>query len=330
MSSSEYFNIGRNGYGNNFASPLVEFGKQMTSDAAQIAAAKQRQLQLGIEQQKADYTSPRDLSISPSMMGSVYTPAIDSLSDAARIGSQMRINEAAVMPQKPIYQQTPGGKIKQLDLNKIPQVPAVKTSDNSEPDRGIASDSGIEQLHAAINDFSNGKMAQRMGLEIEPGTGRIHGPGRQVSEYYKLYTDLLNHQASILASSARPSYPQGAQIINPPHDSGAGKDPKKELQAAINAEEKNAAKILTDSSGIKGKLKGMDPSQIKDPNMRQSYDDSVARAQAYKAQLDKLNGVQKIQSSFDKLVTGVMAKHPELSRPQAEDFVKSHVAQKQR
>lgn len=261
--------------------------------------------ELAQRQQQLDYMYPKDLYVAPPLPQVVGGgPPINQLSEASHIGAQNRVNEAYAMPNRPLYDQKSGSYVGPPPALQPPiqyspggsQLPDKSAQeDASSPDRQIASEAHAPDnpYAKALTHFTDGTIAQRMGLQVNPETGGIHGPGRQVEEYNKMYLAVLQGQAGILAAAERPMQTPGVQVIPQGRPGGAGKDP---TQAKIAANDKRIADIEGKSGGIKGKLKGFQINMIQDPGLKQEYQQlQIQNAKLRGISLDPTNNGGRVQ-----------------------------------
>lgn len=288
MSYRDYMEAARSMPQNAPGTPLAQFGKSLSDMAHERAM-------YGLQQQQADYLYPKDLSMTPNMLSDVYNNPMPALQRAAQTGFD--ISKERPQQFRPVL--TPDGRLVQ------PQGP-VKTSDNGGPERDIASDGSDPlgnqrgQFEQAMSSFRDGTMAKRMGLQIDPETGRIHGPGRQVKEYYDMYDKLLQLQGNIMASAIRPAPQQGYQQLPQPHTGGGRAAPKDPRIAQAQKDMELYGKALTNPN-IKAAMLGQgltqEEVQRRYDEARQRFDNLTGGAPAKLAPKSTNEGSAPVKSS---------------------------------
>jgi hypothetical protein len=238
---------------------------QRTSLADQLGSGANLAFKLGdlykdyaaqqMQQQAYDYMYPKEMYMSPSMVGGVYNAPINAMEYAYSSAKKKAAEAGQDAKTYPV-----------IDYMGRP----VKTSEADvveDQDRVPAQAQGFEAYKNIMEDFKTGTMAKRMGLSIDPATGAIKGPGRQVKEYYDMLDKVMQAQAQIFAASARPQYEPAPRVLPAPRapSRGNAKDP---IQEIIDQNLKRMSSILKES-GIAGQVGG--PEKIKSQALRDEY-----------------------------------------------------------
>jgi len=252
--------------GLDFGSALQNMFNQMQSGAHYNDELRQKEIenaararQIEIAQQQADFSSPREMSITPNQIESLAAPFDLILRNTAVEAGQLR-------PDVPIFD-TRTNKVVALPANG-PAARAFDSSIGSQPrplNRGPQS--GIDEGEHIVGDSVTNladDLAKKMGLRKDEATGVYRGPGRQVQEYYDMLGRLLQAQASIYSSYGRPIQTQLIQD----HTSGArAKDP----HAQVIASAKAGLAALQQKYGKIGSMMGADSMSPEDQALYNQY-----------------------------------------------------------
>jgi hypothetical protein len=184
---------------------LSSLSREIARHRAEQVQMDQFAQQQAIAQQQADYTSPKTLYMAPPMVHALGARPIDQIKEAYDIGQQEKIQN---------YQDAPKRQVIRAGSNEQPQNTLYASQPQQEQQYSGPGRAPANEITQAIEQFSNGLMAKRMGLQVD-ANGGVYGPGRQVKEYYDLYDRLIQAQASALSASTRPVY-QPAPVVIPP------------------------------------------------------------------------------------------------------------------
>ncbi len=216
----------------------------------------QAKKELEQRQQQIDYSSPKELSMSPGMLSQIGMGPLGQMREAYIIGQGL----AGEPAKRPVINEK-GQQVypKQSGFDYTPQSPqAPYLEDATRMPAGEQQQGGGVQMGPGglPIEFYDGRAAAQFGLKQDPETGRVFGPGRQVKEFYDMVDKIVGSQAAILSGAGRPQVQPAPIVIGDraPRAPSRPASPRKTPFEESLIKEKD--QLLKSLSGIQGAMIG--------------------------------------------------------------------------